>query len=84
MTTPNGSPTGASPARPRGYSSDDASAQANPAGGGQFQGGSEAQVRGTNQDQSSTGAADATSGLSVMKKGFANPPSESAAFDPNE
>lgn len=84
MTTPSGAPTGASPARPRGYSSEDAAAQANPTGGGQFTGGGEAKVRGTNQDTSSTGAADATSATSVMKKGFANPPAESSTFEPDE
>lgn len=80
MTTPNGSPTGATPARPRGYDSADAAAQANPSGGGQFTGGSEATVRGTNQDRSSTGAADATSATQKMKTGFVNAPAESDTF----
>jgi hypothetical protein len=73
MTTPSGNPTGASPARPRGYSSTDADAQANPTGGGQFTGGSEAKVMGTNQDTSATGAADASSALAIAKKSIANP-----------
>lgn len=80
MTTPNGNPTGANPARPRGYSSDDAAVQASPTGGGLFTGGGEATVRGTNQDTSSTGAADATSGASLLKKGFISAPAESNTF----
>lgn len=66
MTTPNGNPTGANPARPVGYSGSDAAVQANAAG-------SEAKVLGTNQDKSSTGAADATSALDTAKRGMANP-----------
>lgn len=76
MTTPNGNPTGGVPARPRGYTSEDAAAQANPMGGGQFTAGSEATVRGTNQDDTPTGAADATNAMSKMKQGFSNPPAE--------
>jgi hypothetical protein len=67
MTTPNGNPTGASPARPQGYSAGDAAVQAGAAG-------SEAKVIGDNQDTSSTGAADATGALGLLKKGQANPP----------
>lgn len=67
MTTPNGNPTGANPARPVGYSGSDAAVQAGAAG-------SEAKVLGTNQDKSSTGAADATSALSTQKKGLAQTP----------
>lgn len=69
MTTPNGTPTGASPARPSGGNSGDAAVQAGARG-------SEAKVLGTNQDKSPTGAADATSGQAIQKKGFANPPGE--------
>lgn len=65
MTTPNGNPTGASPARPVGYQGSDAAVQAGAAG-------SEAKVLGTNQDKSPTGAADATSALSTQKRGMAN------------
>lgn len=67
MTTPNGTPTGASPARPSSGSSPDAATQANAAG-------SEAKVLGTNQDKSPTGAADATSALSTQKSNLAQPP----------
>lgn len=74
MTTPNGAPTGGEPARPRGYSSEDAATQANPTGGGQFTGGSEAKVIGTNQDMSATAAADASGALSKQKAGIANTP----------
>jgi hypothetical protein len=73
MTTPNGNPTGASPARPVGYSGTDASVQANAAG-------SEARVLGTNQDKSPTGAGDATSATTELKRGYANPPAESDTF----
>lgn len=68
MTTPSGNPTGASPARPRGYSSTDADVQASPTGGGQFTAGSEAKVMGTNQDKSATGAADASSEMQMQKR----------------
>jgi hypothetical protein len=77
MTTPNGAPTGASPGRPRGYAAGDAAVQANPTGGGQFTGGSEAKVIGDNQDKSSTGAADATSALGIQKSNMANQPGTS-------
>jgi hypothetical protein len=77
MTTPNGNPTGANPARPRGYSSTDADVQANPTGGGMFTGGGEAKVIGTNQDKSATGAADASSELDMVKKNIANTPGTS-------
>jgi hypothetical protein len=80
MTTPNGSPTGANPARPRGYSSTDADAQASPVGGGQFTGGSEAKVMGSNQDKSPTGAADASSEMALIRKNIANPPGTAAQF----
>lgn len=76
MTTPNGNPTGANPARPRGYSGADAQTQANPSGGGQFTGGSEATVIGTNQDNSSTGAADASGAQSTQKAGMSMPPGD--------
>ena len=74
MTTPNGTPTGANPARPKGFSSPDASTQANPTGGGLFTGGSEAKVIGTDQDKSMSGAADATSGLAKQRANVANTP----------
>jgi hypothetical protein len=77
MTTPNGNPTGASPARPRGYSADDANTQANPQGGGMFTGGGEATVIGSNQDKSATGAADASSALTTAKSNIANTPGTS-------
>lgn len=67
MTTPNGTPTGASPSRPRGYDGADASTQASAAG-------SEAKVLGTNQDKSATGAADASSETTKLKGAMANPP----------
>lgn len=72
MTTPNGTPTGAVPGRPRSGSSGDAAVQA-----GAY--GSEAKVLGTNQDRSPTGAADASSGLSTQKQGFVNAPAEADA-----
>lgn len=74
MTTPSGTPSGANPARPRGYSHEDVAAQANPTGGGQFKGGGEAKVIGTNQDTSATGASDAASATSKMKQGYSNAP----------
>jgi hypothetical protein len=73
MTTPNGTPTGAEPARPRGGSSGDAAVQASATG-------SEAKVFGSNQDRSPTGAADATSATQKMKQGFSTPPSTSDNF----
>lgn len=67
MTTPNGTPTGGAPGRgSAGSGAADAAAQANAAG-------SESKVLGSNQDKSSTGAADATSALSTQKSGRANP-----------
>lgn len=74
MTTPNGNPTGANPARPKGFQSGEAAVQANPTGGGMFTGGGEAKVIGSNQDKSATGAADASSGMATQKKGQANNP----------
>jgi hypothetical protein len=69
MTTPNGSPTGSVPARPKGGNAGDAAVQASANG-------SEARVFGTNQDKSPTGAADATSGLTNLKRGFLSAPGE--------
>lgn len=66
MTTPNGTPTGANPARPKAGNPGDAAVQAGAAG-------SEAKVLGTNQDSSSTGAADSTSQTGKMKGGMSNP-----------
>lgn len=75
MTTPNGTPTGANPVRPRGFQHADAAAQASPTGGGQFTGGGEAKVLGANQDQSPTGGAEARAAVGTMKTARANEPS---------
>ncbi len=64
MTTPNGTPTEAKQLPYRDASSD-AAVQAAAAK-------SEAKVRGTNQDQTQTGAPDAASGQSALKGGIAN------------
>lgn len=69
MTTPNGTPTGGAPARPRSGNAADAAVQANANG-------SEAKVLGSDQDRSPTGAADASSGTTNLKRGFVDAPSE--------
>jgi hypothetical protein len=58
MTTPAGTPDGSNPVAHKGFDTSDAHAQASPMGGGQFTGGSEAKVIGTDQDKSATGQVD--------------------------
>jgi hypothetical protein len=65
MTTPNGQPSEAKPLQYRDFEAGDAAVQA---GANK----SEAKVRGTNQDQTQTGAPDAAAGQSTLKNGVAN------------
>lgn len=73
MTTPNGKPSSPNTVQHKGSDATDAQAQANPQGGGQFTGGSGATVRGTNQDQTATGAADVASALNKLTGASAMP-----------
>lgn len=73
MTTPAGTPDASNPVSHKGFDTSDAHAQANPQGGGQFTGGGEATVRGTDQDQTPTAAADVSSSLSKLKGASAMP-----------
>lgn len=73
MTTPAGTPNASNSVSHKGFDASDAHAQANAQGGGQFTGGSEATVRGTNQDQTPTAAADISSSLAKLKGATAMP-----------
>lgn len=67
MTTPAGAPGSGDAVAHKGFDDSDAHAQANPAGGGQFTGGSEATVIGTDQDKSASGQADLSGQLGAQK-----------------
>ena len=72
MTTPNGSPTGGNTARHLGFDAGDAATQA--AAG-------EAHVRGSNQDMSTSGAAEVRQPQATQKSNIANTPGTKAFTD---